>query len=150
MEWDVTVDEFTVAGELIRADRIRWTGSEEEGLERAGWRLAWSMEDRDGPPQEPVTANVYEQEDTKHVLIDLMALGVRSWVLCRSRLAFWLFVRDWLGALADLKPAQAEGDLREEVDGLREEVEYALADAESCGWFSQRALAPPVGGRGCR
>jgi hypothetical protein len=101
MDWEITVEEFTEAGRLVPNGKIRWT---DEGP--AGWPLHWSMEDRDAPPQQSVSANIYVEEQTGRVVIDLVALGVRSGILCKSRFAYLLFVRDWLDKLVDLKPEQ--------------------------------------------
>lgn len=149
MEYDLAIDEFTAAGELAPADPIRWTGSEElgfdEGLERAGWRLAWSMEEPDEPPEKPVSAYVYEQLEATDVLIHLVALGVGTWVLCRSRMAYLRFLRDWLGELTDLKQSSTESDLEEAVEELQEDAEDLLEEA--AGSFTVRVL-PPAGRRG--
>ena len=109
MEKDVAVDEFTEAGILVPSDRISWTESEdaEEGLRSAGWTLHWSTEARDKQPEKPVSANIYVEEETGSVLIDLMVLGVNSWIICRRRFAYWLFVRDWLGEVGEPEPGGA-------------------------------------------
>jgi hypothetical protein len=126
----VAVEEFTEAGALIPSDPICWTGGEEEAqdevLRREGWRLAWSMEERDGPPERPVSANVYVEAETGDVLVDLMVLGVSSWILCRSRFAFLLWVRDWLGKLAELEQPATARDLREGFEGFLEETTDVL------------------------
>ena len=148
MEWDVAVNEFTEAGILIPSDRMSWTDEDPaEGLKRAGWMPTWSMEERDGPPQKPVSANVFVEEETGHVLIDLMLLGVSSWILCRSRFAYLLFMRDFLGELVDLNQADAGGDFREAIEGFLEETAEVLGEVGD--WVSAQ-LKPPVGRRGQR
>jgi hypothetical protein len=47
-------------------------------------------------------------------------LGVRSWIVCRSRLAFLRLTRDWLGELMNL------GRDDEHVDGFLEDSRDAL------------------------
>jgi hypothetical protein len=61
------------------------------------------MEERAAPAGAPVSANIYVHIEAGHVLVDLMVLGVRSWLLCRSRLAFLRLTRDWLSELTDLE-----------------------------------------------
>ena len=105
MDHDIAVEEFTEESTLVPSDRITWTDSEdpEEGLESQGWTCCWRMEERAAPAGAPVSANIYVHIETGHVLVDLMVLGVRSWLLCRSRLAFLRLTRDWLSELTDLE-----------------------------------------------
>jgi hypothetical protein len=57
------VEEYTASGELIPSE---WTASrDEEGLERAGWRLVWEMDGRDSPPERPMSASVYVGKDRR-------------------------------------------------------------------------------------
>jgi hypothetical protein len=150
MQWDVAVNEFTEAGILVPSDRISWTGSEdpEEGLRGEGWTLHWTMEGRNGPPEKPVSANIYVEEETGSVLIDLMVLGVSSWIVCRSRLAYWLFVRDWLSRWVDLKQEEEHCGLEEAVEGFLEETADTLGELGD--WLSARRRLPSVERRGQR
>ena len=114
MEWNSAVEEFTATGELIPSDRI----CSEEALRRKGWMPAWQMEDRDAPPETAVSANVYVDEIGR-VLVDLVVLGIRKWILCRSTFAYLRFVRDWLGKLVDLKRGH---DVGEAIHGVMEDA----------------------------
>jgi hypothetical protein len=128
MEWNFAVEEFTATGELIPSDRI----CSEEALMRKGWLLAWQMEDRDAPPEKTVSVNVYVDEIGR-VLVDLVVLGIRKWILCRSTFAYLRFVRDWLGDLVDLKRGD---DVREAIQGVMED-----AVEEMGTWFAAPSAA---------
>jgi len=94
-----------------------------------------------------VSANVFVEKETGRVLIDLMMLGVSSWILCRSRFAYLLFMRDFLSELVDLKREDA-GDLREAGEGFLEETRDVLGEAGY--WFSAQRRKPSAGKRGRR
>jgi hypothetical protein len=139
-----TVEEFTAAGELIPSGRIDYAGANdaEEALERQGWTLAWQMEARDVPAEKPVSANVYVEAETGHILIDLMTLGVRNWILCNSTLAYLSFVRDWLSRLADPK---RDNEFREAVTSFAGDVLDEVS-----GWFDARPPQPATAGARAR
>ena len=143
MDHDIAVEEFTEESTLVPSDRITWTDSEdpEEGLESQGWTCCWRMEERAAPAGAPVSANIYVHIETGQVLVDLMVLGVRSWLLCCSRLAFLRLTRDWLSELTDL-----EG--HERVDSFLEDTYgrglAAVGESLSTLGSAPKAAKPPA------
>jgi hypothetical protein len=138
MDYDITVEEFTEAGNLTPYDPISWTGSAdaEEGLAGLGWVLTWRMEERAEPPEKAVSMNIYANVETGCTLVDLMLLGVNNWILCRSKFAFMKLVRDWLDPLINL------GCNDERLDAFLSETTDALdAIADGLG-----RLAPALDG----
>jgi hypothetical protein len=115
-EYTVAVEEFGETGEVTPSDRIN-----PEGLENQGWTLTWSMEERDATPAKPVSASIYSNDTSGDILVDLMLLGVRRWVLCRSSFAFLRLTRDWLHPLIDLgrDDERLDGFLDDATDALR-------------------------------
>jgi len=120
MEIDLTVEEFTEAGALIPSDRLAWPDDPDEALP-----TGWTFQGSRGGEEQPVSANIYLEGATGHVLVDMLALGVPAAILCRTRQAYLAFVRDWLGPLTEFNGANMT--LTEVVGDLAREIAY-IAD----------------------
>jgi hypothetical protein len=133
---DLATIEFTMSGALVAADPIRWPVDvePEQMFELNGWRFAGALGDRE-PPGDSVSANFFMQEETGEVLVDLLALGVSAWVLCRSQTAYLTFLLDWLRPLAELnRPGAASERLDQAIgrpgDTLADQLEDLLGEPE--------------------
>jgi hypothetical protein len=113
MDWqDLATFEYTTNSGLIPADPIRWPvdAQPEQMFALTGWRFGGALGDRE-PPGDPVTAHVFAQEETGEVLVELLALGVPAWILCRSRIAYLMFVLVGLRPLVELNRPDAAREL---------------------------------------
>src|SRR5262249_31458882 len=133
IEWPTSqdeVDEFTDTGILIPY---------QEFLNCDGylptWALGDTMEDR-------VAAEIFQRNNSDTTLVHVIALGVETWVICRTRRAYLRFGRDWIGRLVELNREDAIPDFTEAMDDFLTEAVQGWSEA----WL--RALPqPPASGK---
>jgi hypothetical protein len=131
MEWiDLPVDEFTIDGSYLPADPIRWPAdchpNEIFGL--TGWRFVDTLGTRAEPTPSAISAHVFAEDATGQVLIDLLALGVRAGILCRSRIAFVVFLHQWLRKLTRINESDRIRNLERTIAQLDSTLHTLVRD----------------------
>src|SRR5262249_22935312 len=110
MNWqDFPAYEFNIDGTFTPADSLRWPvdAADSEMFVLTGWRFADRLGEREELRADPVSIVVYREDEAGEVLVDLVALGIRAWLVCRSLPAYLLLLHDYLRPLGMLNQREA-------------------------------------------
>src|SRR5262249_39865261 len=93
-----------------------------------GWRFADRLGKREEPSADPVSIVVYREDEAGEVLVDMVARGIRAWIVCRTLPAYALLLHDYLRPLGMLNQREDTGTLSATVHRLNQTLAEVLEE----------------------